>query len=50
MGIVKVVDEPDTYEMASFYFLEQYRNKGYSKQVIAYLKKEFDKKRMQLWC
>lgn len=49
VGLVKVVDEPDTYEIASFYFLEQYRNKGYGKQVIAYLRKELVKKRMQLW-
>lgn len=33
----------------SFYILKQYRNKGYGRQVIAHLKKEFDKKRMQLW-
>lgn len=49
VGIVKIIDESDAYEIASFYILEQYRNKGYGKQVIAYLKKELDKKRMQLW-
>lgn len=49
VGIVKVVDEPVTYEIASFYILEQYRNKGYGKQVISYLEKELDKKRIRLW-
>ncbi len=49
VGIVKVVDAPDAYEIASLYILEQYRNQGYGKRVIAYLKKEFDKKRIQLW-
>lgn len=49
VGIVKVVDEPDAYEIASFYILEQYCNKGYGKQVITYLEKELDKKRIQLW-
>lgn len=49
VGIVKVVDAPDAYEIASFYILEQYCNKGYGKQATAYLKKELEKKRMQLW-
>lgn len=49
VGIVKVLDATDAYEIASLYILEQYRNKGYGKQVIAYLRKEFDKKRIQLW-
>ncbi len=49
VGIVKVADELDTYEIASFYILEQYRNKGYGKQVVAYLEKELDKKRIRLW-
>ena len=49
VGIVKVLEAADAYEIASFYIIEHYRNKGYGKQVLAYLKKELDKKRMQLW-
>lgn len=49
IGIAKVIGESDEYEIASFYILEQYCNKGYGKQVIAHLKKELDKKRMHLW-
>lgn len=49
VGIVKVRNESNVYELESFYILKQYRNKGYGRQVIAHLKKEFDKKRMQLW-
>ena len=36
-------------EIASFYMLEKYRNKGYGKQTIEYLKKELLPKRIRLW-
>lgn len=49
IGIVKVIEEPDAYEIASLYILEKYRNKGYGKQVIAYLQKELNPKRIRLW-
>ena len=50
VGIVKiVVEEADAYEIASFYMLEKYRNKGYGKQTIEYLKKELLPKRIRLW-
>jgi len=49
VGIAKVINEPYSYEIASLYILEEYRNKGYGKQVITYLKIELDKKRMLLW-
>lgn len=49
IGIVKVIEEPDAYEIASLYILEKYRNKGYGKQVIAYLQKELSPKRIRLW-
>jgi len=49
VGIIKVIEELDAYEIASFYILEKYRNKGYGKQVVVYLKKELHKKRIRLW-
>jgi len=47
-GIIKVMEEPDAYEIVSFYLLEKYRNKGYGKQAVIYLKKELNKK-IRLW-
>ncbi len=35
--------------MSSFYILDEYRNKGYGKQVVLYLRKVFDNLKMQLW-
>lgn len=49
VGIVKIVEEVDAYEIASFYILEKYRNKGYGKQTVEYLKKELIPKRIRLW-
>lgn len=49
VGIIKVIEEPDAYEIASFYLLEKYRNKGYGKQTIVYLKTELSPKRIRLW-
>jgi len=48
IGIIKVIEELDAYEIASFYILEKYRNKGYGKQAVLYLKKELNKK-IRLW-
>lgn len=47
VGIAKVIADENICELASFYILEKYRNKGYGRQVICYLKKDI--KRMQLW-
>lgn len=49
VGIVKIVEETDACEIASFYILEKYRNKGYGKQTVEYLKKELLPKRIKLW-
>lgn len=49
VGIIKVIEEFDAYEIASFYILEKYCNKGYGKQAIVYLKRELSKKRIKLW-
>lgn len=49
IGIIKVIEELDAYEIASFYILEKYRNKGYGKQAVIFLKRELNKKRMRLW-
>ena len=49
VGIIKVIEEFDAYEIASFYILEKYRNKGYGTQAILYLKRELNKKRIRLW-
>lgn len=49
IGIIKVIEEVDAYEIASLYMLEKYCNKGYGKQAIAYLKKELSEKRIRLW-
>jgi len=43
-----VMEELDAYEIVSFYILEKYRNKGYGKQAVIYLKKELNKK-IRLW-
>lgn len=38
VGIVKVIFEEDKIcEISSFYILEEYRNRGYGRQVIAYM-------------
>ena len=36
-------------ELSSFYILQEYRNKGYGKKVITYLKQLFDRAKIQLW-
>lgn len=49
VGIIKVIEEFEAYEIASFYMLEKYRNKGYGKQAMVYLKRELSEKRIRLW-
>lgn len=49
VGIVKLIDDEDACELSSFYILEEYRNKGFGKRVIEYLRKEFSKKKLLLW-
>ena len=49
VGIVKFTDAEEKFEILSFYILDEYRNKGLGMQVIEYLKKEFDKKKLVLW-
>lgn len=46
VGIVKVICvENESCEISSFYILDKYRNKGYGKQVIVYLKNAFEQKK-----
>lgn len=47
--IVKIISDKIDYEISSFYILQEYRNKGYGKKVIAYLKQLFDRAKIQLW-
>lgn len=49
VGIVKVIVSYDGCEISSFYILEEYRSKGYGKQTITYIKKIFDRMKIQLW-
>ena len=50
IGIVKVESERnERCEILSIYILEKYRNKGYGKQFIAYLKDTFEYKKIYLW-
>lgn len=49
VGIVKIISDKIDYEISSFYILQEYRNKGYGKKVIAYLKQLFDRAKIQLW-
>lgn len=49
VGIIKINNNSENCEIESFYILEEYRNKGYGGQAVAYLKKLYDKAKMQLW-
>ncbi len=50
VGIVKVnLCGVESCEISSFYILDEYRNKGYGKQVVLYLRKAFDNLKIQLW-
>ena len=50
VGIVKLMYiNSENYEIASFYILAEYRNKGYGGQVMEYLKDMFDKANLYLW-
>lgn len=48
-GIVKIIASCAECEITSLYILEEYRNRGYGRQAITYLKKAFAGKKMQLW-
>lgn len=50
VGIVKVESElNERCEILSIYILDEYRNKGYGKQFITYLKDTFKYKKICLW-
>lgn len=50
VGIVKLIcTESENFEISSLYILAGYRNKGYGRQAIAYLKDRFNKGKLQLW-
>ena len=49
VGVVKVMKCLDRYEILSFYILEEYRGKGFGKQVVIYLNKLLGGEKMQLW-
>lgn len=50
VGIVKVESElNECCEIVSIYILEEYRDKGYGKQFITYLKDTFKYKKIYLW-
>lgn len=48
-GIVKVMKQPDGYEILSFYILEEYRGNGIGKQVVICLSELFAGEKIQLW-
>lgn len=49
-GIVKVESElNERCEILSIYILDEYRNKGYGKQFITYLKDTLEYKKIYLW-
>lgn len=49
VGIVKVMKQPDGYEILSFYILEEYRDNGIGKQVVMCLRELFAGEKIQLW-
>lgn len=49
VGIIKLIDEEEVCEISSFYILDEHRNRGFGKQVVEYLRKEFNKKKLVLW-
>lgn len=49
VGIIKVEISYDVCEILSFYLLEEYRKKGYGKQVIMYLRTIFDNRKIRLY-
>ena len=50
IGIVKVIlKENKVCEISSLYILAEYRNKGYGKQVVAYLRNVFRQEKIYLW-
>lgn len=49
VGIIKINSNSENCEIESLYILEEYRNKGYGHQAVTYLKKLYDKAKMQLW-
>ena len=50
VGIVKVIlKENKVCEISSLYILAEYRNKGYGKQVVAYLRNVLHQDKIYLW-
>lgn len=50
IGIVRVIYKAsNNCEISSFYILDEYRNNGYGKQVVAYLKSIYNNAKIQLW-
>ncbi len=49
VGIVKVTGDLDCYEISGFYILEEYRNRGFGRQAITYLREILDNAKIQLW-
>lgn len=50
VGIAKLQNtDSEHHEIASLYILDTYRNKGYGRRFMVYLKDIFPKKKLQLW-
>lgn len=49
VGVVKVMKEFDSYEILSFYILEEHRGKGFGKQAIIRLSRLLKGEKMRLW-
>lgn len=49
VGIVKLINDVDKCEISSLYILNEYRNRGYGRQVVEYMRKELYPKTLMLW-
>lgn len=49
VGVIKVIKQPDGYEILSLYILEEYRSSGIGRQTILHLNELFVGATMRLW-
>lgn len=50
IGVIKIKNYSSfSCEILSFYILDEYRNRGYGKQIIIFLEQKLCKKQIQLW-
>ncbi len=49
IGIAKLEEDVDSVEIVSLYILEEYRNNGFGKQMLAYINSLWKTKDIRLW-